>query len=324
MIITGLSQDLYLLNNPIWMELVELDPGTRFVEIVATNHETGITSSPIRIFKMGNRIRYDLQELIKGNFARPRHPQNAGNEQPLGTNYARFTVTVSERVQAGTDYSGLQGTDRSARGRGSGRNEIAEVEEGAVVSITRTFIRGGRWTMATNQVLKALEELRPTEKIPRWGSYPIARYYLGNDKRIYHARIVPEEMTDPRIVVGCEPLYVRFLNRYGGYSFWLFESYRERNMNNEGYDIGEGKEAWNTGLNGEIEVVAETKVTREYFELMRDLFSSAEVAFYERYGLEWAPVKVKGNAWEENNNENVKAVSIAFKVSNNLRASVIW
>ena len=71
MTITGLEQDNYLINNPIWITATNLDSRVNYLEVTLSDITVSGTppvSRPLRIYPYQGKLHYNLQDLIKGNF----------------------------------------------------------------------------------------------------------------------------------------------------------------------------------------------------------------------------------------------------------------
>lgn len=298
--IDGLSSDLYLINNPIWIDVSEIGETVKYLEITITDKTISteiVTYAILKVYNYGSTASYNLQEIIKGNFPQPKFVELLEGGV-VYANFRKLDISIRETISAGV-YGDTQ-------------------------VITKTFIRGGIETQQTNIHLSIGEKLQHSTKIPQWGGYPTAQYSINSAKQIVINRFITDTEFDKKKVVGCKPLYVKFLNSKGGYSHWLFESFT-KNVSVSSLGVVDTREGgFHLGTKAEYSLNAESRVKALYYDLLKSLLKSPEVYVYQQYGLEWARVSVGDNNLEENNFEDMQKVSVQFDINLNENPSLIW
>lgn len=247
--ILGISGDNYLIDNPINMQVQSPYPIQRF-KIKFTNLTNQNESKDVYIYPDStNTATLDISGYIKSLFSDPNHLASTSNLNTI-------------KIDVNFDGSFTP------------------------TSITRTFIRGGKRTVASNQTIPLNTWLQPTPLIPYWSGFPITGYYLeivgGN--RVITTKpqgTIPVEKVDFRRSNGCNQIYVKFLNMMGGYSYWLFDTFTETESGtNLGSFIKDNKLA-DLGNTAESKMVVVGKIPSAYISLIQDLIVSPEVYIKE-------------------------------------------
>jgi len=152
MIVTGLESDLYYINNPILIRITGLNSEVNYIDLQVFNlNDTNntIASNTLRIYPNLNNqiIDFDLSEVIKANFPRPKHPIGTlPNGTAIQTNYVRFSLNMQQRLTGG----------------GSGVS----------FSLTKTYLRAGKDTQELNFTTNVGAVLKEGSKILIWGGLP--------------------------------------------------------------------------------------------------------------------------------------------------------
>lgn len=306
MIVTGLNSNRFLIGNPIPITL-SLEGGALFnvasyIEMTITKTATHVgdvtyTLPVIRLHPSPSGLTIDLSPYIKGLMPKPYIPTTSyTNPVP---NYQRFNITFNE-TQTGTSN----------------------------VFLSKTFIRGFKRYKSNSAItLNIGEELNPVDKIPQWGSYPIARFWIDTESQIQSTSVVDAQyVRQMKVPTACNPFYVRFLNSKGGYSFWMFNSWE---WNGKSKDLGVIEKTINIDNNslGFIEenmVNADTRVKREFYPLMRDLLVSPVIQVHNQFEMDWLKIEIKPETFKENNYEDMTEVTLTFDLMLNINPGVIW
>lgn len=304
--VTGLESDLYYINNPILINILGIDTRTIYLDLTVSNLNDANNikvSNPLRIYpNIHNQIvDFDISEVIKANFPRPKHPTTSlGNGTPIGTNYVRFAVNIQQRLDNGHD--------------------------GLPYSSTKTFLRGGKDTQAINVTANMNQSLSINNTTLIWGGLPVNRYYIDNNKQIAISNIIPTNEVVQMKSIGCDPFYVRFLNNLGGYSYWYFPIWeKEKKTKSAGYvnrvRISNG---FSLGFEATHTLKAESKIKRDYFDLAEALISSPEIHAYNKYGNTWAKIELKDGSFSRNTYEDVSDFNVQFNVKLTNDERLIW
>lgn len=279
-LVSGIENDNYLINNEIWVDLSIVDVITRF-SLSVTNLNNGKFSRPLKIFSNESKAMVNLQPLIKSLF-----------DYPNVSNQNRFQISIQ-------GYNG---------------NMLVHS-----TILSRNFIRGGNRTELTNQYLSLGTVLRPSLMLPVWDGFPTQEYFLDNTGNI---QTRTSELVDNKRVKGCNNIYFRFLNQKGGYSNWLFESYSNTEINNNlGAFIRNNKiEDLGSEVDNSLNVFS--KVSKEYYELIKDLFISPDIYVWQ--DLRWKKVISNKNTSEYDTAKRAYSVKAKFIFENRFNPSLLW
>ena len=309
--VSGLNGDNYLINNPIWVDVTGLNDTIRRVHVVVKTltEQNEIPINTILTFKylvINNEMYFDIAEIIKSLMASPKHLFSFVNGSLLGSN----TLGVSIDIQA-VLVTGI----------------VSEM-----VTYSRTFVRGGEESGDTNVYLGNNTVLKESTLIPRWNGFQVVKYVLENNV-IKMYTIIPNIETEQRVVAGCNPLYFRFLNTKGGYSYWLFETWDVRKKADKA-EIIERKTAENSlGSEVEYSLTVESTIPRSYYKTMLALCQSPEVYVYGLYrntisgsagSYKFDKIHNGGNTFEINSYEDVKKTRFKFDMLIKQNSLVIW
>lgn len=293
--ITGLSSDLYYINNPIMVYLSNTLTFTRIT--VKIGDFAPISLTPIADGLGNSAVTINLSPYLKGMFPVLRQDNNLLNVPIVVTYFNR--VALAGEVQIGT------------------------------TTIVRDFVRGGIRTNQTNVNAQMNQVLSPTEYIPMWGGYPAVKSQIiiqDNIKSIAHTELIENEPLSQRMKIkGCNPTYVKFLNSLGGYSSWLFEGVTDKQQNsNQGIINNIITSDLGNELNREIEVYS--KVPKRYVPLMQDLIISPEIYIYKitGNGVVWERYLSQNNTIEHNPAKNAQEVKIKLKPFERFNPQTLW
>lgn len=306
MIVTGLNSNRYLIGNPIPINITleggELFAISSYIEMTITKvatHSGDVTYTlpVIRLYPSPSGLVIDLSPYLKGLMPTPYIPSTSYiNPIP---NYQRFTITFSE-TQTNTSN----------------------------VFLSKTFIRGFKRSKSNGGfALSVSDNLRPTSMIPIWGSYPSARFWIDELSNIQSSIVVEDVyIKQMKVPTSCNPFYVRFLNSYGGYSFWMFNSWAWQTKSKE---LGVIETTLNVnnnslGFSEENTVQVDTRVKREFYPIIRDLLVSPVIQVFNQFDNDWLKIELKGDNITENNYEDLIEVTLNFDLMLKSNPSVIW
>lgn len=306
MTVTGLSADLFYINNPILIRILDLDPDVNYIDLQLTNLNDAnnlIPSNILRIYpNIENQIiDFDLSEVIKANFTRPdRIGSSVSNDSSINTNYVRFNLSMQEILSSG----GV----------------------GIPFNSTKTYLRGGVDSQETNVTTTIGTDLKVTEKHLSWGGLPFEKYYIDANKQIAITNVIPDADIQQMSAIGCDPFYIRFLNLKGGYSFWYFPVWEQiKKTKSSGYVTrSKRSESFSLGYEATHTVKAESRIKRQHFAIAESLRSSQEVYVYNRYGFTWGRIEVKEGTFEQNTYEDVQDFNVEFNLHLNNDERLIW
>lgn len=305
MIVTGLNGNRYLAGNPIpvgfFPDTDDFLSGSKITvtvtKLVTHAGDVQITLPPFTLYPPPKGMTIDLAPYVKGLLPKPYVPD--GNYQNPVPNYQRLSFTISE-TQGDTSQ----------------------------VFNNKTFIRGFKRTKSDQGItLPVGTTLNNADRIPYWGSYPVARFLIHTDSTIRPQLVIDSQYTKQmRMPTACNPFYVRFLNSLGGYSFWMFNSWewetssdavgvikRTTSINNE-----------SLGFTEQNTITVDTRVKREFYGMMRDLCVSPVVQVYNQFGMEWLKIEMQGSSFQENNYEDLQEPTFTFDLMLNNNPQVIW
>ena len=316
--VTGLNRDRYLINNPIWVEVREIPSEAIYVSTTITRLNTDGTEIPenapttLRLHSINGVLYFDLSEGIKAFFPVPDYRNTGSNNTPIGHNYQKARVTFKATSQTGII-----------------------VEE---IQFTRTYIRGGKDGPGFNLSLAQGEVLKESTRIPRWGTYPVRKYWLNDLNEIVSSGIIAETETDVRRVVGCNPIYFRFLNTSGGYSYWLFENWELSKSAKKAQRIESRDLDYSLGAEISFQLEVEGRIEKEYYRTVRALLQSPEIYVRDleskvyndslvntaSRSQPWYKVYAAPNSMKTPSNEELIEVKLKFDLLSKQRPSVVW
>lgn len=293
MVVSGLNQNRYLVNNPIWVDITNAG-----AKVQMQLSGLAIPNDPYPTFTFythNGSVSIDIAEIIKSLFAVPTHPAGLVNGQVVpGLTFSQ-TITFS-----------------------SG---------GDSVSFSKTFLRGGKLTMGTNQTVPANSLLSESPKIPVWDGYNSAKYTLNQFNQVVFNNILTNNEIDRRKVVTCNPVFTRFLNTKGGYSFWLFEEWEITETTKDQERIDRRGTPIDMGQSATWKLNVRSRVPQEYTATMSALLKSLDIYVWGMEGLinsagagfalpsyTWMKVYNAGGSMKWNSFEQVNEVSMDFDI----------
>lgn len=299
MTITGISGNRYLINNPIWIDITT--PGTKVVLTINTFVIDGMGTQSFTFYVRNNKVSFELSEIIKGLFPEPNHPVNPipGGLVPTST----YNV-------------------------GLGFNDGISSQ-----TIQKVFIRGGEDSMQTNITLPTNFVCKESDKIPVWTGFPSAKYTLTSLNQIVYTNILANGEAERRKVVTCNPVFLRFLNTKGGYSFWLFEEWDLSKKSTVTERIDRRNNPLDLGLNTSHQLKVSSRVEERYTATLSALLQSPEI---DIYGLStvipgigsknniWSRIYIAGGSMTWNAFESVNEFNFTFDLLLKQKPELKW
>lgn len=305
MIVTGLNSDRFLTGNPIPLTLRpdsgEFGIGAKITmtvaRIVTHTGDVEYTYPPITLYASPNATVIDLRPYIIGMMPEPYIPSNS-YQNPV-PNYQKFNITFQEN-----------------------QNDTS------VSFLGKTFIRAfERRKSNSGLTFPVGKELREGERIPMWEGYPIARFYIDSSSRIAVTTVVEaEHIKRMRSPNACDPFYVRFLNTKGGYSFWMFNAWTHETESEELGVITKTTSINNKslGFSEDNKVTVDTRVKREYYDLIRALIVSPVIQVYDQFNMDWLKIELQGTTFDTNNYDDLQEFTCDFDLMLNTSPGTIW
>lgn len=278
-----LNKNGYLINNEIWFSVREDVPVTYFT-CWFTNLATGkITTGFTSYTDLNNTIYINIQSIIKSLF-----------EIPNGINNNSMRVRISITSSLGTN-----------------------------IQFIKDFVRGGNRVNEINQTVLSNQSLRISRDLPVWSGFPAYDYYLNASWVIIQQSLSETYNIDYRRIKGCNNIYIKFLNQHGGYSFWLFESYSEKESNNPlGSLIGVNNTLVDLGSESKSDIKVYAKIPKEYKQYAFDLIVSPDVYVYQNNS--WKKIFLKSNNVEKDNIKRVYTVNLNIDLNYRFNPSLLW
>lgn len=299
----GLNGNGFLINNDIIVNLNHTPEKAIYYTMQFTNTTNGNVTGEFKIYpKPDGTARVNISPMIKSTFSKPNHMVNGigtTSVAPVPLNAQAYQIDIIARFEGATG-----------------------------LTLYKTFIRGGKRSIETNLSLAPGAALSVTDKIPSWPAYPLTRYTLTSSYLTAIESLVPLAQTERMRVKGCNPVYFKFLNSLGGYSYWLFESWTNEESNDH-IGVTESFSAiQDLGNEVEFNLSVYSKVPRRYYPLMVDLISSPEIYIYKRAAgrteNNWMRVTSNNNKAEEKHAKDVYEVKFKFKKYFNYNPAVVW
>ena len=284
----NLNSNCYLINNEIWMKLESSSPIGYFT--VYVNWFFGSSTKFIFYPDENRSAIFNLQQVVKSLM-----PPNDGQYSSNGwMNFINMSITV------GSDL------------------------EFTSFTITKCFIRGGNRTNDTNQTQSPNINLRISERLPVWSGYPISDEYT--EEYVVKSRSVSlAEKVDYRRIKGCNNYYLKFSNQKGGYSYWLFESFSEKeSAASLGFNAYPEGGLINLGSETKYDFRLYSKIPSEYVNYAKDMIVSCGIYLYDENTASWKTAFMKSNSIEYDNIKKVYAVTISLELHYRFNPSLLW
>lgn len=285
-----ISHDLngngYFINNQIWFNITA-DTTAIYFKLILTNLANGkISTQFISYADANNSVFVNIQPIIKSLFDEPDGETNNSTK-------VRISITAND---------------------------------GANVTFTKDFVRGGNRTNDTNQTISPNQTLRLSEKLPVWSGFPTYDYFLSSAYVIQKQNLADLDPAgiDYKRIKGCNNVYIKFLNQKGGYSYWLFESYTKKESNtNLGYLVSsKTNNLLDLGNESESGLQIYSKISKEYRQYALDLINSPDIYAY-RSGI-WEKIFSRNNTIEYDNIKKVYSVNLNIDLHYRFNPSLLW
>lgn len=278
-----LNQNGYLINNEIWFT-ISADNLVRYFNVVLQNLSNGKVSSTFTCYAdQNNKAFVNIQSVVKGLFDVP---------NGIDKNYTKIRITITSN-------------------------------DGTSINFTKDFIRGGRRVNNVNQTATPNQTLRLASQIPVWAGYPVNDYYLNPNYSISALGLADVTGIDYRRVKGCNNQYIKFLNQNGGYSFWLFESFSNKETGTGiGTLIDSTNKLLDLGAESRSELSVYSKIPQPYKQYINDLIVSQDVYLYRN--AQWEKIFVKANSVEIDNVKKAYSVNLQLDLNYRFNPSLLW
>ncbi len=128
---------------------------------------------------------------------------------------------------------------------------------------------------------------------------------------------------DYRRIKGNNNIYLKFLNQKGGYSYWLFESYSEKETNTPlGYLVNASNNLLDLGNESKSDLQVYSKIPKEYRNFAKDFIATSDVYAYQN--AKWKKIFLKSNNVEFDNIKKVYTVNFNIDLNYRFNPSLLW
>jgi hypothetical protein len=302
--VQGLVGNGYLINNDIVVKLT-IGATTGIVShfaIKLENLTTGVSTDVFDLVPLNSSVTLNISPMVKAIFKEPLHSTDYIGTTISNVNSNQYRITLA----------------------------VHYIEDGEFESITSVFVRnmirgGKREQSTTNFTVPIGWNLRTTDLIPVWAGYPTSKYSVNTDYFI--KREVTFTDYEQMRIKTCDPIYVKFLNSLGGYSYWLFEGYT-KDESNDNIGIIQGYNAIkDLGNTLDFNIQLYSKVPKRYITIMQDLISSPEIYLFRNnqpVSKAWERISSNNNKYELKPTKDVYEVKLKFKRYYSYNPSLIW
>lgn len=278
-----LNSNGYLINNEIWFN-INADSDIVYFKLILTNLSSGKISTQFISYADNNdNVFINIQSIVKSLFDTPNGSIN---------NTAKIQISITANT-------------------------------GDNITFTKDFVRGGNRVNETNQTISPNQSLRLSEKLPVWSGFPISDYFLSPSYLIQEQNLADVSNIDYKRIKGCNNIYIKFLNQKGGYSYWLFESYTEKEGTTPvGSLISANNNILDLGQESKSDLQIYSKIPREYRQYAKDIIVASDVYAYQNGG--WKKVFMKSNSVEIDNVKKVYTVTLGIDLLYRFNPSLLW
>lgn len=278
-----LNSNGYLINNEIWFNITADLPVVYF-RLVFTNLSNSKISTPfISYVDVNNKAFINIQSVVKSLMNAPDGETN---------NSTKINISITANT-------------------------------GDNISFQKDFVRGGKRVNDTNQTISPNQTLRLSENLPVWSGFPVYDYFLSPGYVIQKQNLAEVTNIDYKRIKGCNNIYIKFLNQKGGYSYWLFESYSEKEQSdNLGYVVNSLNSMVDLGNESNSSLQIYSKIPKEYKDYARDLIVSPDIYAYQN-GL-WKKIFSNNNTIEWDNIKKVYSVNLNISLNYRFNPSLLW
>lgn len=315
--VLNIPYEIYYINNPIWVEVVNLQNFDKVdLEIFDVNNSNNTYSLTFDVFN--DTVIFDLAIIVKAMMELPRYDQRF---ESAGLNLNRIRLQMN--------FSAYQIGD----------------EPTLIQQLARSFIRGGLYA-GNNINVQDGAELIESEKVPVWNGFPsMFAEIVGTEIEV--SNLPPSDKRVLMKQIGCNPIYLGWLNSKGGYSFWLFENWNATLKTDKAdtldfYRQGHlSQNFMSLGNESTYNLSVETRVAREFYFHLKSLVNSPDVWVFNSEPIMqyfgninqnmppitasgWMRIHNNGNSFNWNGHEEVKEVSFDFDFIKSENRQVIW
>jgi hypothetical protein len=278
-----LNSNGYLINNEIWFN-VKADADVLFFKFIFTNLSNAkITTAFTSYADPNNNVFVNIQSVAKALFDVPNGSTN---------NSTKIQISIT-------------------------------ADTGENITFIKDFVRGGNRTNDVNQTISPNQSLRLYQTLPVWSGFPAYDYFLAPNYVIAEQTLAEAIDIDYRRIKGCNNIYLKFLNQKGGYSYWLFESYTEKEAGNPiGGTVGANNNLLDLGTLSNSDLKVYSKIPRDYKQYAFDLIVSPDVFAYQNGG--WKKVFLKSNSIERDGIKRVYSVSLNLDLNYRFNPTLLW
>lgn len=280
----NLNNNGYFINNEIWFEITADLPVTYFKLILMNLSNSKISTQFISYTDNSNKVFVNIQSIVKSLFDVPNGITN---------NATKIQISIT-------------------------------ADDGTNLTFTKDFVRGGKRTNDTNQTISPNQTLRLSEKLPVWIGFPIYDYFLSSAYVIQEQSLANVTGIDYKRTKGANNIYIKFLNQRGGYSFWVFESYSEKEQGkNLGYLVNsKTNNLLDLGSESKSDLQIYSKIPREYRDYAKDIIVSPDIYAYQNGA--WKKIFSKNNSVEFDNIKKVYVVNMNIDLHYRFNPSLLW
>lgn len=279
-----LNNNGYFTNNEVWFEITADLPVTYFRLVLMNLSNAKISTQFISYADQNNKVFVNIQSIVKSLFDVPNGITN---------NSTKIQVSIT-------------------------------TNEGTNLTFTKDFVRGGKRTSDTNQTISPNQTLRLSEKLPVWSGFPVYDYFLSSGYLIEEQALADVTGIDYKRTKGCNNIYIKFLNQKGGYSYWVFESYSEKeNSNNVGYLVNsKTNNLLDLGSESKSDLQIYSKIPKEYRDYAKDIIVSPDIYAYQNGG--WKKIFSKNNSCEFDNVKKVYVTNLNIDLNYRFNPTLLW
>ena len=278
-----LNSNGYLINNEIWFN-INADSDIVYFKLILQNLANGkISTQFISYADVNDNVFVNIQPIVKSLFNTPNGSTN---------NSTKIQISIT-------------------------------ANEGTNLTFIKDFVRGGNRVNDTNQTISPNQTLRLNTTLPVWSGFPVYDYFLSSLYVIQEQTLADVFNIDYRRIKGCNNIYLKFLNQKGGYSYWLFESYSEKETNTPLGSIVTGyNNLLDLGNESKSDLQIYSKIPREYKQYAFDLIVSPDVYAYQNGS--WKKLFMKSNNIERDNIKRVYTVNLNIDLNYRFNPSLLW
>ena len=282
-----ISHDLngngYFINNEIWINISADAPVIYFRLILTNLSNAKVSTQFVSYADDNNSVSVNLQSVVKSLFDVP---------NGLVNNSARIQIAITS-------------------------------DDSTNLTLTKSFIRGGNRTNDTNQTISPNQSLRLATTLPVWSGYPSSDFFMNADYTITEKSLAQITDIDYRRIKGNNNIYLKFLNQKGGYSYWLFESYGEKETNTPlGYLVNASNNLLDLGNESKSDLQVYSKIPKEYRNFAKDFIATSDVYAYQN--AKWKKIFLKSNNVEFDNIKKVYTVNFNIDLNYRFNPSLLW